>query len=79
MDPKLVVEASCRGVEGITIRVQAGGRTEGLQFLRSSLPAIQRLSRQMQRRPSRSQTPEETNETEGVSAPVFAVARRNRA
>jgi len=44
--PKLVVTASPKGVETITIRVRPGERERGLLFLGQVLPAIQTLNLQ---------------------------------
>jgi len=42
--PRLVITASPRGVERVSIRVGAGGRDIGLLFLRQMLPAIRAVN-----------------------------------
>ncbi len=42
--PKIVITASPRGVETVSIRVRPGDRDKGLRFLRQVLPAIRTVN-----------------------------------
>jgi hypothetical protein len=42
--PKIIITASPRGVETVSIRVPPGGRDVGLLFLRQVLPAIRTVN-----------------------------------
>ena len=42
--PKVIITASPRGVETVSIRVRPGDRDKGLLFLRQVLPAIRAVN-----------------------------------